>query len=133
MAKQMPRALLLDQLEESSWPSFVTDLKRLAKDPEHPVLTNWLEGTHLSSQTNTTFYKLIISNLPKNTLRWPAVAEVKNCILPAYTDSGRPWERMSEWIYHIGWLRFFELNNVPFIKHHIEDWCSERNALSQSV
>ena len=101
-------------------------------DPEHSVLAIWVGGKHSSTRTKPTFHKLVVSGLPNNAPRWPEVAEIVKRILKAYKEDGRPWERMSEWIDRIGWPRFFEMTNLPFTKHHIEDWRGGRNALNQS-
>ena len=102
-------------------------------DPEYSVLAIWVGGKHSSTRTKPTFHKLVVSGLPNNAPRWPEVAETVNKILAAYKEDGRPWERMSEWIDRIGWPRFFEMTNLPFTKHHIEDWRGGRNALNQSL
>ncbi len=101
-------------------------------DPEHSKLAIWVGGKHSSTRTKPTFHKLVVSGLPNNAPRWPEVAEVVKTILKAYKEDARYWERMSEWIDRIGWPRFFEMTNLPFTKHHIEDWRGGRNSLNMS-
>jgi sulfite reductase beta subunit len=64
--------------------------------------------------------------------RWPEVAEAVKTILYAYKENARDWERMGEWIDRIGWPRFFELTDLPFTKHHIDDWRGARSSLNAS-
>ncbi|HER26502.1 MAG TPA: dissimilatory-type sulfite reductase subunit beta, partial [Rhodospirillales bacterium] len=101
-------------------------------DPEHSKLAIWVGGKHSSTRTKPTFHKLVVSGLPNNAPRWPEVTEVVKTILKAYKEDARYWERMSEWIDRIGWPRFFEMTNLPFTKHHIEDWRGGRNSLNMS-
>jgi sulfite reductase beta subunit len=65
--------------------------------------------------------------------RWPEVGEVVKTILYAYKDNARDWERVGEWIERIGWPRFFELIDVPFTRHHIDDFRGGRHALNAST
>ena len=37
-------------------------------------------------------------------------------------ESRSVMERNSEWIKRIGWPRFFELTDIPFTRHHIDDY-----------
>ncbi|MDP6343801.1 MAG: dissimilatory-type sulfite reductase subunit beta, partial [Alphaproteobacteria bacterium] len=68
-----------------------------------------------------------------NPPRWPEVAEIVKTILYAYKDNARDWERMGEWIERIGWPRFFELIDLPFTRHHIDDFHGGRHTLNASA
>ena len=101
-------------------------------DPVHSKLAIWVGGKHSSTRTKPTFHKLVAADLPNNAPRWPEVAEVVKKILRAYQQDGKPWERVGEWIDRIGWPRFFELTELPFTKHHIDNWRGSRASLNAS-
>ncbi len=71
--------------------------------------------------------------LPNNPPRWPEVAEIVKKILYAYKEDARDWERVGEWIDRIGWPRFFEMTDMAFTKHHIDDYRGGREALNAST
>jgi sulfite reductase beta subunit len=101
--------------------------------PESTKLAIWVGGKHSNARSKPTFHKLVAANLPNNPPRWPEVTDVVKRILYAYKDDGRPWERMGEWIDRIGWPRFFEMTELAFTKHQIDDWRGARNSLNASA
>ena len=100
--------------------------------PDSTKLAIWVGGKHSNARSKPTFHKLVMAGLPNNPPRWPEVAEAVKTILYAYKDNARDWERMGEWIDRIGWPRFFELTELPFTKHHIDDWRGARGSLNAS-
>jgi len=99
---------------------------------ESTKLAIWVGGKHSNARSKPTFHKLVVAGLPNNPPRWPEVAEAVKTSLYASKDNARDWERMGEWIERIGWPRFFELTDLPFTKHHIDDWRGARGSLNAS-
>ena len=93
----------------------------------------WVGGKHSNARTKPTFHKLAVAGLPNNPPRWPEVEEAVMKILTAYKDGGRDFERVGEWIDRIGWPKFFEVTNLAFTKHHIDDWHGARKSLNAST
>ena len=93
----------------------------------------WVGGKHSNARSKPTFHKLVAANLPNNAPRWPEVAAIVKRILQAYKDDAQAWERLGEWIERIGWSRFFELTDLAFTKHQIDDWTGARKSLNASA
>nr|MBS0021080.1 dissimilatory-type sulfite reductase subunit beta [Gammaproteobacteria bacterium] len=102
-------------------------------DPEHSKLAIWVGGKNSNARTKPTLHKLVAAGLPNNPPRWPEVAAVVKKILRTYQENARDWERMGEWIDRIGWPRFFELTQLPFTKHHLDNWRGARQSLNAST
>jgi len=100
---------------------------------ESTKLAIWVGGKHSNARSKPTFHKLVAAGVPNNPPRWPEAAEIVKKILYAYKEDGRPWERMGEWIERIGWPRFFELTDLAFTRHHIDDWRGARRSLNASA
>jgi len=100
---------------------------------ESTKLAIWVGGKHSNARSKPTFHKLVAAGVPNNPPRWPEAAEIVKKILYAYKEDGRPWERMGEWIERIGWPRFFELTDLAFTHHHIDDWRGARGSLNASA
>ena len=100
---------------------------------ESTKLAIWVGGKHSNARSKPTFHKLVVAGLPNNPPRWVEVGDVVKKILYAYKDQARDWERMGEWIERIGWPRFFEVTDLPFTKHHIDDWHGARKSLNSST
>jgi sulfite reductase beta subunit len=100
---------------------------------ESTKLAIWVGGKHSNARSKPTFHKLVAAGIPNNPPRWPEAAEIVKKILYAYKEDGRPWERMNEWIERIGWPRFFELTEMAFTRHHIDDWRGARRSLNASA
>jgi sulfite reductase beta subunit len=102
-------------------------------DPEHSKLAIWVGGKHSNARSKPTFHKLVAAGLPNNPPRWPEVGAAVKKILNAYKNDARDFERMNEWIDRVGWPRFFELTELPFTKHMIDDWRGGRASLNAST
>jgi sulfite reductase beta subunit len=101
--------------------------------PDSTKLAIWVGGKHSNARSKPTFHKLVAANLPNNPPRWPEVADIVKRILYAYKEDGKAWERLGEWIDRIGWPRFFEMTDLAFTKHQIDDWRGARNSLNAST
>ncbi len=100
---------------------------------ESTKLAIWVGGKHSNARSKPTFHKLVVANLPNNPPRWPEVEEAVTKILYAYKKDARHFERVGEWIDRIGWKRFFEMIDMPFTHHHIDDYRGGRSSLNQST
>src|SRR5210317_535024 len=96
-------------------------------------LAIWVGGKHSNARSKPTFHKLVAANLPNNAPRWPEVSAIVMRILKAYKEDAQAWERMGEWIERIGWARFFDMTDLAFTKHQIDDWRGARNSLNASA
>jgi sulfite reductase beta subunit len=96
-------------------------------------LAIWVGGKHSNARSKPTFQKLVVANLPNNPPHWPEVEAVVKKILYAYKDNARDWERMGEWIERIGWPKFFDLTELAFTKHHLDDWTGARHTMNSST
>ncbi len=100
---------------------------------EGTKLAIWVGGKYSNARSKPTFHKLAVAGLPNNPPRWPEVAAIVKKILYAYKEDARDWERVGEWIERIGWPRFFELTDLAFTKHLIDDWRGARSSLNASA
>lgn len=100
---------------------------------ESTKLAIWVGGKHSNARSKPTFHKLVAAGIPNNPPRWPEAADIVKKILYAYKEDGRAWERVGEWIERIGWPRFFELTDLAFTRHHIDDWRGARSSLNASA
>ncbi|MBT7941937.1 MAG: dissimilatory-type sulfite reductase subunit beta [Alphaproteobacteria bacterium] len=100
---------------------------------ESTKLAIWVGGKHSNARSKPAFHKLVKANLPNNAPRWPEVAEVVKNILYAYKEDARDFERVGEWIDRIGWPRFFEMADLQFTHHLIDDYRGGRTTLNSST
>jgi sulfite reductase beta subunit len=100
---------------------------------ESTKIAIWVGGKHSNARSKPAFHKLVAANLPNNAPRWPEVSEVVKRILTAYKEDGRDFERVGEWIERVGWPRFFELTDLAFTRHMIDDYRSGRDTLNASA
>lgn len=91
------------------------------RDADTDTLSIWVGGKASSTRGGPAQMKLALWGLPNNPPRWPEVSDAVRKILAAYKESGKPWERVGEWIERIGWAKFFEMTGFPFTRYHIED------------
>ncbi|MFN3407081.1 MAG: sulfite reductase, dissimilatory-type beta subunit, partial [Caldimicrobium sp.] len=54
--------------------------------------------------------------------RWPTAVKWIRKILETYSKHANKYERVGDWIERIGWERFFELTEIPFTWHLIDDY-----------
>lgn len=91
------------------------------RDADTDTLSIWVGGKASSTRSGPSQMKLAVWGIPNNPPRWPEASEAVRKILAAYKESGKPWERVGEWIERIGWAKFFEMTGFPFTRYHIED------------
>lgn len=68
------------------------------------------------------FSKVVIPYIPNEPPLWPTTVKWIKKILETYTKHAHKYERVGEWIERIGWERFFELTEIPFTWHLIDDY-----------
>lgn len=72
--------------------------------------------------TKPAFSKVVVPFLPNNTPRWPEMTDVIEKILTAYSEGANKYERLGDWANRIGWERFFEVCELEFSEHLIDDF-----------
>jgi sulfite reductase beta subunit len=68
------------------------------------------------------FSKVVVAFLPNNTPRWPEMTETITRMVEAYAKGANKYERLGEWAERIGWERFFEVCELDFTHHLIDDF-----------
>ena len=68
------------------------------------------------------FSKVVIPYIPNEPPRWPTAVKWIKKILEIYSQHAKKYERVGDWIERIGWERFFELTDIPFTWHLIDDY-----------
>jgi len=68
------------------------------------------------------FSKVVIPYVPNEPPRWPTAVKWVKKILETYAQHANKYERVGDWIERIGWERFFELTEIPFTWHLIDDY-----------
>jgi len=68
------------------------------------------------------FSKVVIPYVPNEPPRWPTAVKWIKKILETYSQHANKYERVGDWIERIGWERFFELTEIPFTWHLIDDY-----------
>jgi sulfite reductase beta subunit len=68
------------------------------------------------------FSKVVIPYIPNEPPRWPIAVEWIKKILEVYSQHAKKYERVGDWIERIGWEKFFELTDIPFTWHLIDDY-----------
>ena len=103
------------------------------RDSDTDTLSIWVGGKMSNARSAPTFMKLAVWGIPNTPPRWPEVSEAVQTILTAYKETGKPWERVGEWIDRIGWAKFFELTGFPFTRYHIDDGPEALSNLNRSA
>jgi len=68
------------------------------------------------------FSKVVIPYIPNEPPRWPTAVNWIKKILEVYSQHAKKYERVGDWIERIGWEKFFELTDIPFTWHLIDDY-----------
>lgn len=68
------------------------------------------------------FSKVVVAFLPNTTPRWPETTETISRMVEAYAKGANKYERLGEWAERIGWERFFEVCELDFTHHLIDDF-----------
>ncbi len=68
------------------------------------------------------FSKVVVAFIPNEAPRWPTTTKVIKNMIEAYSDNANKYERLGEWAERIGWERFFEICELDFTHHLIDDF-----------
>jgi sulfite reductase beta subunit len=68
------------------------------------------------------FSKVVVAFLPNETPRWPTMTDAIKKIVNAYSNGANKYERLGDWAERIGWERFFEVCDLEFTHHLIDDF-----------
>ncbi len=68
------------------------------------------------------FSKVVVAFLPNEAPRWPQTTDAIKKIVEAYANGARKYERVGDWAERIGWERFFDVCELDFTHHLIDDF-----------
>ncbi|XPV75929.1 MAG: dissimilatory-type sulfite reductase subunit beta [Desulfovibrio sp.] len=72
--------------------------------------------------TKPAFSKVVVPFIPNEPPRWPTMTKIIKKILDTYAADARKYERLGDWATRIGWERFFEVCDLEFTEHLIDDF-----------
>ena len=68
------------------------------------------------------FSKVVVAYIPNEPPRWPTLTSTIKHIIDVYARNANKYERLGEWAERIGWEKFFELTDLEFTHHIIDDF-----------
>jgi len=68
------------------------------------------------------FSKVVVAYIPNEPPRWPTLTKTVKHIVDVYSKNANKYERLGEWAERIGWEKFFELCDLEFTHHCIDDF-----------
>ncbi len=68
------------------------------------------------------FSKVVVAFIPNEPPRWPTTTDTIQKIVEAYSKGANKYERLGEWAERISWERFFEVCDLEFTHHLIDDF-----------
>jgi sulfite reductase beta subunit len=68
------------------------------------------------------FSKVVVAFIPNEPPRWPTTTDTIKKIVDTYSNNARKYERLGEWAERIGWERFFDVCELEFTHHLIDDF-----------
>ena len=90
--------------------------------PTHGVIVLMAGGKVSNRITAPKFSKVVVAYIPNEPPRWPTTVSTIKKIVEAYSQSARKYERLGDWAERIGWERFFEVCELDFTHHLIDDF-----------
>jgi len=82
-----------------------------------------MAGGKVSNRISTPkFSKVVVAFIPNEPPRWPKTTEVIKNMVEAYAKNANKYERLGEWAERIGWERFFDICELDFTHHLIDDF-----------
>ena len=66
--------------------------------------------------------KVVVAYIPNEPPRWPTLTSTIKHILDVYAKNANKYERLGDWAERIGWEKFFELTDLEFTHHIIDDF-----------
>jgi len=68
------------------------------------------------------FSKVVVAFIPNEPPRWETTTKTIKKIIDVYATHANKYERLGEWAERIGWERFFQLCELDFTHHLIDDF-----------
>ena len=68
------------------------------------------------------FSKVVVSAIDNEVPRWPTMTATIKRMVEAYAADANKYERLGEWAERIGWERWFEICDLEFTHHLIDDF-----------
>jgi sulfite reductase beta subunit len=68
------------------------------------------------------FSKVVVAFIPNEPPRWPQTTNIIKNIVEVYASNANKYERLGEWAERIGWERFFDMCEIDFTHHLIDDF-----------
>ncbi len=68
------------------------------------------------------FSKVVVAFIPNEPPRWPKTTDTIKKIVEAYSKGANKYERVGDWAERISWERFFEVCDLEFTHHLIDDF-----------
>ncbi len=82
-----------------------------------------MAGGKVSNRVSTPkFSKVVVAFLPNEAPRWESTVKTIRKLVEIYAANARKYERLGDWAERIGWERFFEITELPFTHHLIDDF-----------
>jgi sulfite reductase beta subunit len=82
-----------------------------------------MAGGKVSNRISTPkFSKVVVAFIPNEMPRWPQMTDIIQRMVEAYAKNANKYERLGEWAERIGWERFFEVCELDFTHHLIDDF-----------
>ena len=82
-----------------------------------------MAGGKVSNRISTPkFSKVVVAYIPNEPPRWPKTTECIKNMVEAYAKHARKYERLGDWAERIGWERFFDICELDFTHHLIDDF-----------
>ncbi len=82
-----------------------------------------MAGGKVSNRISTPkFSKVVVAFIPNEPPRWPKTTDVIKNMVEAYAKNANKYERLGEWAERIGWERFFDICELDFTHHLIDDF-----------
>jgi sulfite reductase beta subunit len=80
-------------------------------------------GGKVSNRINPPkFSKVVVAFIPNEPPRWPQTTDTIKKIVEAYAQGANKHERLGDWAERISWERFFEVCDLDFTHHLIDDF-----------
>jgi sulfite reductase beta subunit len=68
------------------------------------------------------FSKVVVAFIPNEAPRWPKTTDCIKNMIEAYSNGANKYERLGDWAERIGWERFFDVCELDFSHHLIDDF-----------
>jgi sulfite reductase beta subunit len=68
------------------------------------------------------FSKVVVAFIPNEAPRWPTMTNTIKNMIEAYANNANKYERLGDWAERIGWERFFDICELDFTHHLIDDF-----------